>query len=265
MTNTIIQHVFKQDKKAVEAMSSARPLPCFKYVPTTGCEPSYRHAPVVSHCHSEGMREAPYADRNGRSRGENRDRSVGAEALHNRHLSYGRLAKSITASTPYATLGSRSRSRPRALEGKPQDKAKVRTLEIDFLLVNVPTAYNIILGQPTLYKVKAVFAPYLLQLQFEADDGTIGMMQGDQWIARECYLVSIRPLVEQTTKRGPIGPLPPDKKPQPRPPPPAAEALAIHTMTSTEPEQPLPETADGMEQILAQKKKRMIVKMSLTS
>ncbi|KAJ8424064.1 hypothetical protein Cgig2_028737 [Carnegiea gigantea] len=51
------------------------------------------------------------------------------------------------------------------------EKLKARNLEVDFLVVDVPTAYNIILGRPTLRKVKVVIAPYLLQLQFEADNG----------------------------------------------------------------------------------------------
>jgi len=46
------------------------------------------------------------------------------------------------------------------------DKTKFKSLEVDFLVVDVPTTYNVILGQPTLHKVKAVIAPYLLQLQF---------------------------------------------------------------------------------------------------
>jgi len=48
------------------------------------------------------------------------------------------------------------------------------------LVVDVPTAYNVILGRPTLHKVKAVIAPSLLQPQFEADDGSVGEMHGDQ-------------------------------------------------------------------------------------
>jgi len=45
------------------------------------------------------------------------------------------------------------------------DKLKARYLEVDFLVVDVPMAYNVILGRPTLHKVKAIIAPYLLQLQ----------------------------------------------------------------------------------------------------
>ena len=58
------------------------------------------------------------------------------------------------------------------------DKTRFRSLEVDFLVVDVPTAYNVILGRPTLHKAKAVVAPYLLQLQFETDDGTVGELRG---------------------------------------------------------------------------------------
>jgi len=81
------------------------------------------------------------------------------------------------------------------------DKAKARTLEVDFLVVDMPTAYNVILGWLTLHKVKSVIAQYLLQLQFKADDRNVGTMQGDQRTTRECYLISIRSLVERTTER----------------------------------------------------------------
>ena len=35
------------------------------------------------------------------------------------------------------------------------DKIKSKNLEVDFLVVDVPTAYNVILGRLTLHKVKA--------------------------------------------------------------------------------------------------------------
>jgi len=36
------------------------------------------------------------------------------------------------------------------------DKAKARNLEVDFFVVDIPTAYYVILGRPTLHKVKVV-------------------------------------------------------------------------------------------------------------
>ncbi|KAJ8435904.1 hypothetical protein Cgig2_010023 [Carnegiea gigantea] len=61
-----------------------------------------RHTPAVSHRHSEGMRKAAHAGRNGQSRGENSDHSIGADTLDSRRPSHGWPAKSTTASTPYA-------------------------------------------------------------------------------------------------------------------------------------------------------------------
>jgi len=59
------------------------------------------------------------------------------------------------------------------------DKLKAKHLEVDFLVINVPMAYNVILGCLTLHKVKAIITTYLLQLQFEADDGSVGEMHGN--------------------------------------------------------------------------------------
>ena len=41
------------------------------------------------------------------------------------------------------------------------DNPKSKNLEVDLLFVDVPTTYNMILERPTLYKVKAIIAPYL--------------------------------------------------------------------------------------------------------
>ncbi|KAJ8427689.1 hypothetical protein Cgig2_000410 [Carnegiea gigantea] len=82
-------------------------------------------------------------------------------------------------------------------------------------------------------------------LSFEADDGSVGLMHEDQRMARECYLISIRPLVNQTAKQGPP---PAGKKGRKKPPPLAAEALVIYTVASVEPKQPCPEDVDGIEQ-----------------
>jgi len=52
-------------------------------------------------------------------------------------------------------------------------------------VVDVATAYNVILGRLTLHRVKVVIASCLFQLQFEAGDGSFGELQGDQRMAKE--------------------------------------------------------------------------------
>lgn len=45
-----------------------------------------------------------------------------------------------------------------------------------------------------MHRVKAVIAPYLLYIQYKADDGTVGKLFRDQCTDREWHLVNIRPL-----------------------------------------------------------------------
>jgi len=88
------------------------------------------------------------------------------------------------------------------------EKDNSRTEDVNFLVVDVPMAYNVIIGRPTLRMVKAVIAPYLLLMQFELDDGRIGKLFGDQRMARECYYVILKMLGrrEETTLAEPPRP-----------------------------------------------------------
>ena len=66
---------------------------------------------------------------------------------------------------------------------------------MDFSVVHVPTAYNVILGHSTLRKIKIAITSYLLQIQYEVDDGSVEELFRDQRNAGECYLVSIKLLM----------------------------------------------------------------------
>uniref|UniRef100_A0A2N9G7Y6 Uncharacterized protein n=1 Tax=Fagus sylvatica TaxID=28930 RepID=A0A2N9G7Y6_FAGSY len=63
---------------------------------------------------------------------------------------------------------------------------------VDFLVVNCPSAYNAIIGRPTLNRLRAVTSTYHLLLKFPTEHG-IGEVRGDQVAARECYLASLGP------------------------------------------------------------------------
>jgi len=80
-----------------------------------------------------------------------------------------------------------------------------RTVDVNFLVVDVPLAYNIIIGRPTLGMIKAVIAPYLFLVQYELDDGRVEKLFGDQRMARECYYVNLKALErgEETALTGP--------------------------------------------------------------
>nr|XP_023895760.1 uncharacterized protein LOC112007618 [Quercus suber] len=63
---------------------------------------------------------------------------------------------------------------------------KQLTRQIDFLVVNCPSSYNVIIERPALNKWKASTSTYYLNVKFPTEDG-IGEVKGDQVLARECY------------------------------------------------------------------------------
>ena len=60
------------------------------------------------------------------------------------------------------------------------------TIQVDFLIVDCPSSYNVILGRPTLNRLKAVTSTYCLKIKFPTPNG-VGQICGDQLLARECY------------------------------------------------------------------------------
>jgi hypothetical protein len=62
---------------------------------------------------------------------------------------------------------------------------------VDFLVVNCLSAYNAIIGRPTLNRLRAVTSTYHLLIKFPTKH-EIGEVRRDQIAARECYLASLR-------------------------------------------------------------------------
>ena len=61
------------------------------------------------------------------------------------------------------------------------------TKDVTFLVVDYSSAYNAILGRPTLNSWKAVTSTYHLMIKFPIDYG-VGELHGNQVAARECYM-----------------------------------------------------------------------------
>ena len=64
------------------------------------------------------------------------------------------------------------------------------TKEIDFLIVDFPSTYNIIFGRPVLNKLIAVTSTYYLKVKFPTTY-RVGEIRGDQVLARECYQAAL--------------------------------------------------------------------------
>ena len=64
------------------------------------------------------------------------------------------------------------------------------TKDITFLVVNYLSAYNAILGRPTLNSWKAMTSTYHLMIKFPTEY-EVGEVHKDQVVARECYIAML--------------------------------------------------------------------------
>ena len=65
------------------------------------------------------------------------------------------------------------------------------TTTVRFLIVDAPSAYNILLGRPSLNTIRAIPSAYHMVIKFLTAIG-VGMVRGNQRIARECYSTSMK-------------------------------------------------------------------------
>ena len=59
------------------------------------------------------------------------------------------------------------------------------------LVVDAPSAYNMLLGRPSLNAIKAIPSAYHMMIKFPTVSG-VGMVREDQRVARECYSASMK-------------------------------------------------------------------------
>ena len=65
------------------------------------------------------------------------------------------------------------------------------TTTAGFLIVDAPSAYNMLLGRPSLNALRVIPSAYHMVIKFPTENG-VGMVRGNQRIARECYSASMK-------------------------------------------------------------------------
>ncbi|KAL0430963.1 UNVERIFIED_CONTAM: hypothetical protein Sradi_0722300 [Sesamum radiatum] len=65
-----------------------------------------------------------------------------------------------------------------------------KTCILKFLVVDVPSAYNVILGRPTLNAFQAVISTSHMKIKFSTP-GRVGEVQGDNLQSSKCYIEAI--------------------------------------------------------------------------
>ena len=64
--------------------------------------------------------------------------------------------------------------------------SKQLTRQLDFLVVDYPPSYNVIIGRSTLNHWKAAMSTYYPKVKFLTENN-VGQAKGDQVLARKCY------------------------------------------------------------------------------
>ena len=65
------------------------------------------------------------------------------------------------------------------------------TTTAKFLIVDASSAYNMLLGRPSLNAIKVIPSAYHMMMKFPTISG-VGMVRGDQRVAKECYSASMK-------------------------------------------------------------------------
>ena len=74
-----------------------------------------------------------------------------------------------------------------------RDGAQTKTIHIHFLIVDAPTSYNVLLGRPSPNTLGTVVSTPHQAMKFPSPSGDILTIHGDQRLAHECYIASLRP------------------------------------------------------------------------
>jgi len=67
-----------------------------------------------------------------------------------------------------------------------------RTILVRYLIVDVNTSYNALLGRPSLNKLGAIVSTPHLAMKFPSERRGVVTVYADQCTARECYVASLR-------------------------------------------------------------------------
>lgn len=67
-----------------------------------------------------------------------------------------------------------------------------KSIKVRYIIVNVASPYNIIIGRPSFNVMQAVLFTLYLTLKYPLEDNRAGIVKRDKRIAKKCYKDSLR-------------------------------------------------------------------------
>ena len=93
----------------------------------------------------------------------------------------------------------------------------ILTLDVDFIVVDAPATYNAILGRTTINHHQIVASTAHQVMKFPSLSGEIGVVRGNQQMARRCYVETMRRANQKETLLLEADPDPRDDERRPEP------------------------------------------------
>ena len=72
------------------------------------------------------------------------------------------------------------------------DESTARSITIKYIVVNASSAYNLLLGRPSLNRLGAVASTTHMKMKLPSTEGKVITMKTDQKMARKCYESSLK-------------------------------------------------------------------------
>uniref|UniRef100_A0A803KUG0 Uncharacterized protein n=1 Tax=Chenopodium quinoa TaxID=63459 RepID=A0A803KUG0_CHEQI len=131
------------------------------------------------------------------------DGGSSANILFARAFDAMRIGRKYLTPVSYPVIGfNRSTVRPEgsiALQVRMGEGPAVRDVMAEFLKIDVPSAYNAIVGRPLIHDLQAVVSTYHLTMVYVSNAGATEHVRGSQTMARECYVSALKQSSRQHT------------------------------------------------------------------
>jgi len=67
------------------------------------------------------------------------------------------------------------------------DEEVARTIAIRYVMVNTPSAYNVLLGRPSINRLGAVASTMHMKMRLPSEEGKVITIRSNQKATRKCY------------------------------------------------------------------------------
>ncbi|XP_021771191.1 uncharacterized protein LOC110735326 [Chenopodium quinoa] len=72
------------------------------------------------------------------------------------------------------------------------ERSRRRDVGAEFLMINSPSPYNVIMGRPLIYKIGGVVSTYHLAMAYTTNEGQLVKLKGSKKTAQQCYITALK-------------------------------------------------------------------------